>query len=144
MTIVSWKYIILLIAVITIIPETDLFGQNTKKRPTDSRFRRPEVRSPLRIRPFTPKPGRLKSPHQIVLERRVSFKVSNIPLRQALDQLIDQTGISLLYSDATVNNIISNCNCKNTTIESALDQLLSGTSITYQITSSGYLVLRSK
>jgi hypothetical protein len=72
---------------------------------------------------------------------RVSLEVKDIPLRDAIQQLISQTRLQIVYNDAFVNGIKASCSCKNFTLREALEQLLKNTPLTFRAMKDGQVVI---
>jgi hypothetical protein len=72
-----------------------------------------------------------------VLDRIVGLDISNVSLEEALRQLQRNTGIGLVYSPdrVPVDRMVS-CPCVDSTVEEALEILLTGTDLTFTATSS--------
>ena len=66
--------------------------------------------------------------------QRVSISASNTKMETVLESITRQTGMSVAYSNDVVDlNRLVNVNMNNVEVRKALDKLLDGTSITYEI-----------
>jgi hypothetical protein len=72
---------------------------------------------------------------------RVSFAVQEAALREALQGLISQTKLQIVYSDALVKDIQASCACDNVTLRQALEELLKPTPLTFEVMPDGQLVI---
>ena len=66
------------------------------------------------------------------LDRIVGLELTNVPLREALNQIQRATGASLIYSPdfVPVNRVVS-CPCAQLTLRASLELLLQGTNLTF-------------
>ncbi len=74
-------------------------------------------------------------------ELRVSLQAENISLREALQKIVSQTKLQIVYSDALVQAVKVNCDCKELTVRAALGELLKSTALDYEITSDEQIVI---
>jgi outer membrane cobalamin receptor len=72
---------------------------------------------------------------------RVTLEVEKAPLREAIRELVTQTKLQIVYSDALVHGIEVSCACKNVTLRQALDMLLEGTRLAYKVMKDGQIVI---
>lgn len=75
---------------------------------------------------------------------QVRFALKNAPLREALQKLITQSGLQIVYNDALVNGLLVSCECKNVSVRQALDSLLADTPLSYQRLKNGQVVIIKK
>ncbi len=72
---------------------------------------------------------------------RVNFEAQNLPLREALQNLVVQTNVQIVYHDALVKDIYVSCACGNASLRQALEILLTPTSLTFEVMSDGQIVI---
>ncbi len=72
---------------------------------------------------------------------RVDFAAKDIPLREALQKLIAQTHLEIVYNDALVNGFKASCVCKNVSLRQALEELLKSTPLTFDVVKGGQIVI---
>jgi len=72
---------------------------------------------------------------------RVSFEASEVALREALQNLIAQTKLQIVYHDALVKGLKVSCACKNVTLRQALHELLKSTPLTFEAMPDGQVVI---
>ena len=75
---------------------------------------------------------------------RVQLAVENVPLRQALERLVEQTQLHIVFSDALVKNITVSCRCREVTARQALNTLLAGTPLTFKVLPDGQVVIMKR
>ncbi len=74
-------------------------------------------------------------------ELRVSLQAENVSLREALQTIVSQTKLQIVYSDALVKEVKVSCACKELSVRAALGELLKSTSLDYEITSDEQIVI---
>lgn len=74
-------------------------------------------------------------------ELRVSLRAENMPLREALQKIVAQTKLQIVYSDALVKEVKVNCACEALSVRAALEALLQSTALDYEITSDDQIVI---
>ncbi|MGH7601949.1 MAG: carboxypeptidase-like regulatory domain-containing protein, partial [bacterium] len=72
---------------------------------------------------------------------RVSFEAKDISLREALQKLIAQTHLEIVYNDAFVNGFNVDCVCKNVSLRQALEELLKSTPLTFDVVKGSQIVI---
>lgn len=72
---------------------------------------------------------------------RVSFEASDVALREALQNLIAQTRLQIVYHDALVKGLKVSCACKDVTLRQALNELLKSTPLTFEAMPDGQIVI---
>jgi outer membrane receptor for ferrienterochelin and colicin len=72
---------------------------------------------------------------------RVNFVANNISLREALQKLIAQTHLEIVYNDALVNGFNVNCACSDVSLRHALEELLKPTPLTFEVVKGGQIVI---
>ncbi len=71
----------------------------------------------------------------------VTLAAKEILLREALQQIVSQTKLQIVYSDALVKDVKVNCACKAVTVRVALRELLQPAALFYEVTSDGQIVI---
>ena len=71
----------------------------------------------------------------------VSLKLENIPLRTALEMLVTQTEIDIVYGDKLIENVDVTCDFHNIPLDKALKRILDGTSVVFKIFNDNQVVL---
>lgn len=74
-------------------------------------------------------------------ELRVSLRVENFSLREALQKIVSQTKLQIVYSDALVQEVKVTCDCKDMSVRATLGELLKNTVLNYEITSDEQIVI---
>ncbi|MCI0692062.1 STN domain-containing protein [candidate division KSB1 bacterium] len=72
---------------------------------------------------------------------RVSLEARNIPLREALQQIMAQTQAQIVYSDALVKDVNAGYSGKNVTLRNALNSLLAPTALDYRVMEDDQIVI---
>ncbi|MBC8186201.1 TonB-dependent receptor [candidate division KSB1 bacterium] len=72
---------------------------------------------------------------------RVNLEVKDIQLRTAIQHLVSQTKLQIIFNDALVKDIKVNCSIKNTTLRNALETLLKNTKLTFKTMKDGQIVI---
>jgi outer membrane receptor for ferrienterochelin and colicin len=72
---------------------------------------------------------------------RVSFEAKNVTLREALQNLVAQTSLQIVYNDGLVNGLKVSCACTNVTLRQALEELLKPTPLTFEAMPDGQIVI---
>jgi hypothetical protein len=72
---------------------------------------------------------------------RVNFEAKDILLREALQKLIAQTHLEIVYNDALVNGFNVSCVCHNVSLRQALEELLKPTPLTFDVVKGGQIVI---
>jgi hypothetical protein len=72
---------------------------------------------------------------------RITLEVNEMPLREALRELVAQSKLQIVYNDALVNEIKVNCSCKNATLRQALEELLRTTQLAFEVMNDGQIVI---
>ena len=72
---------------------------------------------------------------------RVSFEAKDVALREALQNLIAQTRLQIVYHDALVKGLKVSCACKDVTLRQALHELLKSTPLTFEAMPDGQIVI---
>ena len=72
---------------------------------------------------------------------RVTLEVENVQLLEAIRELVSQTKLQIVFSDALVNGIEVSCVCENVTLRKALNTLLEGTRLAYTVMKDGQIVI---
>ncbi len=75
---------------------------------------------------------------------RVRLEAQNLPLREALQSLVAQTKLQIVFDDARVKNLKVDCSCPNVTLRQALEELLKTTSLTFEAMNDGQIVIVSR
>ncbi len=76
--------------------------------------------------------------------KNVSLVLQNATLELALDNISKQTDVHFVYASSHIENIVIDCEFRNTPLLSALDELLRGTDLRYRQTSETEIVLFKK
>lgn len=71
----------------------------------------------------------------------VDLDVDDVPLRAALQQLVEQSKADILYSDALVAGVAVSCRCQKVTLRQALIRLLQPTPLTFRVLRDGQIVI---
>ncbi|NUO79656.1 hypothetical protein HUU05_06245 [candidate division KSB1 bacterium] len=71
----------------------------------------------------------------------VTLTKHEMPLREALQQIVSQTKLQIVYSDALVQDVKVHCACEEVTARTALAELLRSTALVYEITADGQIVI---
>lgn len=72
---------------------------------------------------------------------RVDLEGRNLALREALQQLVSQARVQLVYHDALVAGVKVNCALKNVTLRQALTEILTPAELTYGVMEDGLVVI---
>jgi hypothetical protein len=72
---------------------------------------------------------------------RVSLEAQNIPLREALQQIMAQSKAQIVYSDALVKDINAGYSGKNVTLRNALNSLLAPAALDYRVMEDDQIVI---
>ncbi len=72
---------------------------------------------------------------------RVNLDVEKVALREALQNLIAQTKLQIVYHDGLVKGLTVSCVCYGVTLRQALEELLKPTPLTYQAMPDGQIVI---
>ncbi len=72
---------------------------------------------------------------------RVSLEAKNIPLREALQQIMAQTQAQIVYSDALVKDVNAGYSGKNVTLRNALNSLLAPAALDYRVMEDDQIVI---
>lgn len=72
---------------------------------------------------------------------RVSLEAQNIPLREALQQIMAQTQAQIVYSDALVKDVNAGYSGKNVTLRNALNSLLAPAALDYRVMEDDQIVI---
>jgi hypothetical protein len=72
---------------------------------------------------------------------RVSLEARNIPLREALQQIMAQTQAQIVYSDALVKDLNAGYSGKNVTLRNALNNLLAPAALDYRVMEDDQIVI---
>jgi len=72
---------------------------------------------------------------------RVSLEAKPMSLREALQQVVSQTNLQIVYSDALVKDIQANYSGKNVTARTALDGLLAPAALDYRVLEDDQIVI---
>jgi len=76
--------------------------------------------------------------------QRVSITANNIKIENVLEEISQQTGLSIAYSNQVVDlNRLITINVKNSEVKNVLNQIIEGTNMTYEIR-NGKIYLSSK
>lgn len=75
---------------------------------------------------------------------RVRLEAQDLPLREALQSLVAQTKLQIVFDDARVKDFKVDCSCPNVTLRQALEALLKTTSLTFEAMSDGQIVIVSR
>jgi type II secretory pathway component HofQ len=71
----------------------------------------------------------------------VSLEAQNIPLREALQQIMTQTRAQIVYSDALVKDVNAGYSGKNVTLRNALNNLLTPAALDYRVMEDNQIVI---
>jgi D-ribose pyranose/furanose isomerase RbsD len=71
----------------------------------------------------------------------VSFEAKDLALREALQNLMAQTKLQIVYNDALVEALQVSCACNNATLRQALNELLKSTPLTFEVMPDGQIVI---
>ncbi|MGH7599084.1 MAG: STN domain-containing protein [bacterium] len=71
----------------------------------------------------------------------VSLEARNIPLREALQQIMAQTQAQIVYSDALVKDVNAGYSGKNVTLRNALNGLLAPAALDYRVMEDDQIVI---
>jgi hypothetical protein len=71
----------------------------------------------------------------------VSVEAKNIPLREALQQIMAQTQAQIVYSDALVKDVNAGYSGKNVTLRKALNNLLTPAALDYRVMEDDQIVI---
>lgn len=72
---------------------------------------------------------------------RVNLEGKDLALRAALQQLVSQTRVQLVYHDALVAGVRVNCSLKSATLRQALAEILAPAELTYGVMEDGLIVI---
>lgn len=72
---------------------------------------------------------------------RVDLQAQNLPLREALQNLVAQAGLPIIYHDAMLQDVEVSCQCRNVTLREALMTLLQATPLAFEVTKDGQIVI---
>jgi hypothetical protein len=72
---------------------------------------------------------------------RVSLEARNIPLREALQQIMAQTQAQIVYSDALVQDVNADFSGNNVTLRNALTNLLAPVALDYRVMEDDQIVI---
>ena len=72
---------------------------------------------------------------------RVSFAAKDVALREALQNLMAQTKLQIVYHDALVKGMKVSCVCNHVTLRLALEELLKLTPLTFEAMPDGQIVI---
>jgi hypothetical protein len=72
---------------------------------------------------------------------RVEFEADNLPLRDALLNLATAANLQIVFNDADMADVRASCNCRGTTLRSALEALLQSTPLTFEMMTDGQIVI---
>ncbi len=72
---------------------------------------------------------------------RVNFEAHNLPMREALQHLIAQTNLQIVYHDALIKDLSVSCACNNVTLREALEILLKPAMLTFEVMKDGQIVI---
>jgi hypothetical protein len=72
---------------------------------------------------------------------RVSFEAKDVLLREALQNLMAQTRLQIVYHDALVKGLKVSCACADVTLRQALHELLKSTPLTFEAMPDGQIVI---
>lgn len=72
---------------------------------------------------------------------RVSFTAKDVALREALQNLIGQTKLQIVYDDALVKGMKVSCACKEVALRQALNEILKSTPLTFEAMPDGQIVI---
>ncbi|MBX6332526.1 MAG: TonB-dependent receptor, partial [Gemmatimonadaceae bacterium] len=76
------------------------------------------------------------------LQRVISLDLRRVPLRDALQAIAKQGGVTLIYSNRVVSlDRVVSVELRNGTVQTALDRVLAGTGVTFHVSSLGAVVL---
>jgi len=75
------------------------------------------------------------------LRRRAALDVERTSLSDALEELHLRSGVNLLFSPSRVPERVVSCACKDKTVEEALQQLLRGTPLRYEVIESEIVIV---
>ncbi len=81
---------------------------------------------------------------QKVSDKNISISVKNEPLKKVLKSIEAQSFITLAYKNETVKGIFVTINLSKVAIETAIEQVLLGTNISYQIRKDKILLFKKK
>lgn len=71
----------------------------------------------------------------------VNLKFNNLSLKEALQQLVRQTNLQIIYNDAIVENIRVDCPCRNLGVREALSELLKTTKLVFKVLADGQIII---
>jgi len=71
----------------------------------------------------------------------VNLEAKDMALREALQQLVSQTKVQLVYHDALVAGVKTSCAFKNVTLREALTEILAPAELTYGVMEDGQIVI---
>jgi len=74
----------------------------------------------------------------------VTLKLNDVELRKVLSQIENKTECRFLYNDETIANHKVNIDVENVPVTDALNQVFSGTNITYKVMNNNLIVLSTK
>ncbi len=86
----------------------------------------------------------LNSYAQEAAYRSFSGSYENVPITEALAQFRDQYGIKIAYDDRALAGILVNSNFQNLSLELAIQQLLSETTLVYRVIGKDKVLIRPK
>jgi len=72
---------------------------------------------------------------------RVNLEAKDLALREALQQLVSQTKVQLVYHDALVAGVKTSVSFKNVTLREALTEILAPAELTYGVMEDGQIVI---
>ena len=72
---------------------------------------------------------------------RVNFEARDVALREALQTLIAQTKLQIVYHDALVKGMKVSCACTDVSLRQALHELLKSTPLTFEAMPDGQIVI---
>jgi hypothetical protein len=74
----------------------------------------------------------------------LSLQLHNVPLREALDHISQQTGLRVVFADHLVDGLRVSYDCASCSLEETLRAILKNTNLTYLIDSEAQIVLMDK
>lgn len=72
---------------------------------------------------------------------QVNLEAKDLALREALQQLVSQTKVQLVYHDAIVAGVKTSAALKNVTLRQALEEILTPADLTYRMMDDGQIVI---
>ena len=77
----------------------------------------------------------------IMADKNVTIKSENISVKEALNTIKKQTGINIMYEDATLNNVPLKLTLEKVPLEQALSVICSQAGMRYELVENNYVLI---